>query len=56
MKVEINHNGVFLDGKKIDRATRVDIMNINLVEEMDVVIHVSAEEIKVDYQLLGIRE
>lgn len=56
MKVTVTNKGVFIDGQKIDRVTQVDIKNLNLVEDMEVVLHIAASEIEVDYQTLSVRE
>ena len=55
MKVAITRKGVFVDGTKIDNVTRVDVMNLNPIEDTEVVLHIAASEIEVDHGKLGIR-
>lgn len=56
MKISINNNGVFLDGQKVTEVTRVDVINLNPITDMEVVLHIAASEIEVDYQKLSVRE
>lgn len=56
MKVSITANGVFIDGIKIDRVTRVDVINLNQQCEANVVIYVAASEVEVDHKHLGVTE
>ena len=56
MKISIIPGGVFVDGVKINNVTRVDVMNLNPIEDMEVVLHIAASEIEVDHKRLGIKE
>lgn len=55
MHIEVNNKGVFIDGHKVERVCRVDVINLNPIEDMEVVIHIPASEIEVDYQKLAVR-
>lgn len=49
MKLTINENGVFLNGKAIPACTQVDLKNISPVEGMEVVLHVRVNEADVKW-------
>ena len=56
MKIAITPKGVWVDGEKINNVTRVDVINLNPAEDMEVVLHIAASEIEVDYKRMGIKE
>lgn len=56
MKITVNEKGVFVDGVKVDKVTRVDVINLNPTDDMEVVLHIAASEIEVDYKTLAVRE
>lgn len=56
MKISITREGVFADGVKINNVTRVDVMNLNPIEDMEVVLHIAASEIEVNHKRLGVKE
>lgn len=51
MKLTINENGVYLDDHKVEKCTRVDIKNIDPVDGMEVVLHVSINEADVKWSV-----
>lgn len=55
MKIAITPEGVFADGTKINNVTRVDVVNLNPIEDMEVVLHVAVSEIEVDHKRLGVK-
>lgn len=56
MKVSVTDKGVFVNGIKLDRVTRVDVVNLNPQDDAEVVIHIAASEIEIDHKHLGVRE
>ena len=54
MKVSITANGVFIDGIKIDRVTRVDVVNLNQQCDANVVLKNgdSGDDVRAMQQLL----
>ncbi len=53
MKVSITGKGVFVDDVEVKNVTRADVINLNPIENMEVVLHISADEVEVDYKWLG---
>lgn len=53
MKVSITDKGVFVDDVEVKNVTRADVINLNPIENMEVVLHISADEVEVDYKWLG---
>lgn len=53
MKISITPKGIFADGAKIKNVTRVDVINLNPTEDMEVVFHVATSELEIDYQNLN---
>ena len=51
MKLTINETGVYLDDHKVEKCTRVDIKNIDPVDGMEVVLHVSINEADVKWSV-----
>lgn len=49
MKLSISHDGVFLDGVKVPRCERVDLKNISYMNGVDVTLHLSVDEVDVQY-------
>lgn len=56
MKGSITDKGVFVDGTKIDRVTRVDVVNLNPQDDSEVILYIMASEVEVDHKHLGVRE
>ena len=55
MKLTVNHDGVWLNNKKIQNCTQVDIKNINPIETIQVVLHLTVDEVDVQYHSEEIR-
>lgn len=55
MKISITNKGVFVGETEIKNVTRVDVINLNLLEDMEAVLHVAVSKIEIDYQNLGAR-
>ncbi len=53
MKVSISSKGVLVDGVEVKNVTRADVINLNPIERMEVVLHISADEVEADYKWLG---
>lgn len=51
MKLAINETGVYLDGHKVEKCTRVDIKNIDPIGDMEVVLHVSINDADVKWSV-----
>ena len=56
MKIEISAGGVFIDGIKIKKVIKADVINLNPYGDAEVVLHIAADEIEVNHKPLGIRE
>lgn len=56
MEVCINSKGVFVDGTEIKNVTRVDVINLNPVTDMEVVLHITANKIEVNHKNMGVKE
>lgn len=50
MKLEVNSNGVFLDGVAVQHCTAVDIKNISPGDTMEAVLHVDVDEADISYR------
>lgn len=53
MKISITAKGVFVDGVEVKNVTHADVKNLNPNEQMEVVLHISADEVEVNYRWLG---
>lgn len=49
MKLTVSRKGVFLDGVEVPRCERVDLKNISCMNGMDVTLHLSVDEVDVQY-------
>lgn len=49
MKLTVNANGVWLDEHEIKNCTQVDIKNINPVDNIQVLLHLTVDEVDVQY-------
>lgn len=56
VKIEISGEGVFVNGMKIDKVTRADVINLNPLGNAEVALYIAADEVVVDHKPLGIRE
>lgn len=50
MKLIVNENGVFLDGKAIPQCFQVDLKCISRVDGMEAVLHVDVSEADVQWK------
>lgn len=53
MEIKIDETGVFLDGQPIPNCTRVDIKNICPLDQIEVVLHVMANQADVQWEAKG---
>ena len=55
IKLTVNHDGVWMDEKKIKNCTQIDIKNINPIDTIQVVLHLEVDEVDVQYHSEEIR-
>lgn len=54
MKLTVSKEGVFLDGVKVPRCERVDLKNIGPMSDVDVTLHLSVDEVDIQYGYDGL--
>lgn len=59
MKLKVSPKGVWLDNQEVKGCTQVDIKNINPIKDIEVLLHLTVDEVDVRYhskEILQIKE